>query len=564
MTYTALSPWAEVDMSDARGLQPRLDTLNGKTIGMFSHFKGHSPVILKEVEKEILKKYPDARFTYLMYPKDTKEIMDDPEFLPQFKEWLSGVDGVIAAYGDAGSCAMFHAFNTVLVEKLGKPAVMLTKRDILNSAVRGAASRHMPHLRFVTCELIDLSFVPALDQKLIDETIRPCVLPVVDELIDGLIRPLSEDEQKAIVKDTNKYAHVTITGTLDEINNEMYRMGWTNGAPVVPPTREAVDEMLKGTPLSADYVVAELPPMRGMATVEKIAINAVMAGCLPTYMPVLIAAVKAMTDPKIHLVGWTCSVAGFAPIITINGPIRKQIGINCGNNILSPYFKANAAIGRAIAYIIANISGVRPLFEDNSYTGHEARYGVCFGENEESCPWPPLQTEFGFDANDSTVTLTWFSGREWFNKATTAPALLKTMCRADDLSGFAPGCSYVMSPKCAKILAEAGYTRQQVLDYVCEYARKPAGDVALRWMKDNNHLQAGAILPEDPSSSCKKFWNTEHLNIYVAGSDSTPRGVMFTGGGDHGGPACAKMEFPDNWNDLLEKYPATNPEYIDY
>lgn len=563
-TFTALSPWAEVDMSDARALCPRLDTLDGKTIGMFSHFKGHSPIILKEVEKEIRKKYPRAKFTYLMYPKDTIEICDDPEFLPRFQEWAAGVDGVIAAYGDAGSCAMYHAFNTVLVEKLGKPAVMLTKRDILNSARRGAASRHMPNLRLVPCDLIDLSFVPALDQELIEGTIRPNVLPAVDGLIDGLLAPLSDEEKRVVVKDSNRYAEMTVSGTLQEVCSEMYRMGWTNGAAIIPPTREAVDEMLKGTPLPPDYVVAELPPMRGRATVEKIAINAVMAGCLPTYMPVLIAAVQAMTDPRIHLVGWTCSVAGFAPIITINGPIRRQIGLNCGNNILSPYFKANSTIGTALSYIIMNISGARPGLEDNSYTGHEARFGICFGEDEEHSPWPPLQTQFGFAPEDSTVTMSWCIGRTWFNKATTAKALLKTFCTADDQAGFAGGCSYVISPKCARILADAGYSREAVRDYISEYARKPAGDIKVRWMRDNNHVQRGAILPEDPECSCRKFWNTDHLNIFVAGSEDTARGVMFVGGGDHGGPACAKVQLPENWDELVERYAGIAPAYIDY
>ena len=195
MNYTVLSPWAEVSSTQVCALNPRLDTLNGRTIGMFSHFKGHSPYILREVEKEILKKYPEARFSYLQYPKDTREIKDDAEFQPAFKAWLDGVDGVIAAYGDAGSCAMYHAFNTAYVERCGKPAVMLTKGDIFMSAQRGASARHVPHLRFVKCTLQDLSFVPALDEALINDTIRPAVVPVVDQLIDGLLRPLTEEEK---------------------------------------------------------------------------------------------------------------------------------------------------------------------------------------------------------------------------------------------------------------------------------------------------------------------------------------------------------------------------------
>lgn len=127
----ALSPWAEVDYEDARGLNPRVDTLDGKCIGLFAHFKGHSFLILDEIQKELAKRYPTATFTVLQYPKDTSEIENDPEFLPKFEEWLDGVDTVVAAYGDAGSCAMYHAYNTAFVEKLGKPAVLVAKDSVV-------------------------------------------------------------------------------------------------------------------------------------------------------------------------------------------------------------------------------------------------------------------------------------------------------------------------------------------------------------------------------------------------------------------------------------------------
>lgn len=567
MQYTVLSPWAEVDVSSMVALQPRLDTLSGKTIGMFSHFKGHSPIILKEIEKEILKQYPDAKFSYLQYPKDTREIREDADFQPVFREWLSGVDGVIAAYGDAGSCAMYHAFNTAYVEQCGKPAVMLVKGDILMSAQRGASARHLPHLRLVKCPLQDLSFVPALDENLIRNTIRPAVVPLVDQLIGGLLRPLTAEEASLPEVTANQYAEMTFTGTLDEINKIFYRYGWGNGLPIVPPTEEAVQEMLTGTDYPADYVVAELPPMLGKATVKKIAINAVMAGCLPTYLPILIAAVKGMVDPAIHLVGWTCSVAGFAPITMINGPIRKDIGLNCGSNLLSPYNKANAAIARALALIIMNISGCRPTLEDNAYTGHEARFGICFGEDEENSPWEPFHTAFGLGREDSAVTLAWCHHRSFVIGGKTGPDLLHAMCQTDDPGGFDPGCTYVISPVWAKMLADMGMSRKDVQVYISEYARKPAGNSPLRWMKDNNHMPKYVPLPEsDPTLYSRKYWTTEHLNIMVGGTTGGPRCCALAGGGDHGGPSCTKIELPANWSALVEKYAdqAAAPDYIVY
>ncbi len=568
MNYTVLSPWAEVSAKETTPLCPRLDSIDGKTIGMFSHFKGHSPLILKEVEKEILKTHPDVRFSYLQYPKDTKEVKDDTDFLPVFKEWLAGVDGVIAAYGDAGSCSMFHAFNTAFVEQCGKPAVMLQKKDILSSAQAGANARHVPHLRFVLCPMQDNSFVPALDENWLETVVRPQVLPLVPQLVDGLVRPLTEEEATSKPVVANKYAHETFSGTLQEIQQFFYKRGYTNGEAIIPPTREAVDEMLTGTDLPADTVIAELPPMNGLATVEKIAISAVMAGCNPTHLPILIAAVEGMVDPAIHLVGWTCSVAGFAPVIMVNGPIRNDIGLNCSNNLLSPYFKANNVIPKAFSYIIANISGVRPSIEDNAYTGHEMRFGVCFGENEEHSPWKPYHTQFGLTEEDSAVTLVWAHHRQFVIGGKSPKDVLHVMLTPDDPGAFDPGCTYVISPVWARMLSELGFrSRAQVAEYISEYARKPAGDASTRWMEDNNHMPKYVQLPkQDPTVYARKFWDEGHLNIFVAGTDGGPRGCFYPGGGDHGGPATVKIRLPKNWKELVEKYSeqSERPCFIEY
>ena len=125
MNYKTLSPWAEVDKSKSTGLQPRVSDLKGKTIGLFAHFKEHSPIMLSEVERQLQEKLPDTRFIHYQYPMDTRELINDDEYKPSFMEWLSKVDTVISAYGDAGSCAMFLAYNTAYIESLGKPAIML-------------------------------------------------------------------------------------------------------------------------------------------------------------------------------------------------------------------------------------------------------------------------------------------------------------------------------------------------------------------------------------------------------------------------------------------------------
>lgn len=443
----ALSPWAEVDYEDARGLNPRVDTLDGKCIGLFAHFKGHSFLILDEIQKELAKRYPTATFTVLQYPKDTSEIENDPEFLPKFEEWLDGVDTVVAAYGDAGSCAMYHAYNTAFVEKLGKPAVLVAKDSVVMSARRGASARICPAMRIVVApeSLPDMSFHPALDQELIDTVIHPNVVAIMDDIVDALLSPLTEEEQAIPHSVANPLAEEIVEGTAQEINDVFYERGYTQGLPVAIPTEEAVSEMLRGTDLPRDYVVAKLPPMLGKATVEKIAINAVMAGCLPIHMPVLIAAVEAMNDPIIHLAGWTCSVAGFAPALCVNGPVARALNMNTNEAILSMYFKSNACVARALAYIIQNISGSRPGLEDNAYMGHEGSFWTVLAEDEANSPWEPLQTEYGFNEDDSTVFLYWYHDRAIFRGNRNVNYLLEKMCSYDNTWGFDPGCTFVIT-----------------------------------------------------------------------------------------------------------------------
>jgi hypothetical protein len=544
-----------------KGLNLPVSDLAGKTIGLFAHFKEHSPYMLKELSELLREKIPGVKFSPYQYVVDTKELVNDPEHDKEVKEWLKGVDTVIAAYGDAGSCAMFLAYNAAYLEALGKPVVYLVKNDLYTAAQRGAAARFVPNMRFVRANMPDLSYLEVIDEPVIKGIIRPAVESVVDQVITALIAPLTEKEKQA--EDVGSpFADARFTGALEELNNLFYKNGWTNGTPIFPPTEEAVAEMLKGVDLPPDHVVGRIPPMLGNATVEKIAINAVMAGCLPIYMPVLISIVKGMLDHKIHLEGWTCSVSAWFPLIVLSGPITKDLNMNKGGAFLSQYYRPAAAIAKTMAYMIMNIGGVRPGLEDMSEVGHESRMGVCIGENDIDSPWPPLHTDFGFQPDDSTVTLFWPQTHQPLNGVTLQDKL-KALCSVE-VGGWAAGSAYVLSPRFAQVLASAGYSKKDIRDYVVEYARRPASQVNVRWIAGNNHLPPGTPLPTDPEQSVKKFWNDDHIFIAVGGSNYNGSGVAFQGGGDHGGPSCTKIDLPKNWNVLVEKYNDIVPNYINY
>lgn len=318
--------------------------------------------------------------------------------------------------------------------------------------------------------------------------------------------------------------------------------------------------MCRGTDLPRDHVVATLPPLNGKATVEKIAINGLLAGCTPTMMPILIAIAEGMGDHDIiKLEGWTCSNAGWLPTVVISGPIRKAIGINSGRNFLSAYTKPQACIARAMAYMIMNISGVRSQTEDMSGPGSDCRFGLCVAEDEENSPWASLPADFGLDDGENAVTLFWPSEHHQL-PVVNPSACLDRLCSLWH-GGFDVGMMITLPPEGAKLFADAGWSKQDILDYVKEYNRRPSSEIP-RAAIGNNHPRKGLVFPAPGLvHSAPLLWNTEHSFVMVAGRDW---GMAYLGGGDHGGPICKKAVLPANWEELTAKYPSTMPQNVDY
>lgn len=556
-TYTVLSPWAQSDHLEKSPINPRLDTLAGKTIGLYASFKEYHPFFMREVERQLAAQYPDTKFSHYTYVVDTQEIDRDPVNFPVFQKWLSGVDAVIGVGADMGSCALYMGYIFAQIERLGKPACLLSKHQYLNSASKGADARSYPGLRIVTYD--GPGFVPNgvdCNQWTVD-TYREKIAAMLPDMVKALTSPLTEQEKHP--EKPRDWSSATFTGTLDELNDEFYSHGFTNGTPIVPPTAAAVDEMLRGTDLPRDFVVAQLPPMNGKATVEKIAVNAVMAGCKPTYLPLLIAAVQAMADDSIKLEGWTCSNASWEPVAVVSGPIRGALGFNTKQNFLSPYTRPSACLARAIAYLIMNVSGCRSQQEDMSGPGSEGRFGVCIAENEEESPWAPLQTDYGFGREDSTITLFWPSEHTQLPTVNIS-ATLDKLCSVWH-GGFDVGAMVVLPPENARLFADAGMSKRDIMTYMKEYNRRPSTEIP-RAAIGNNHPRKGLVFPAPGlKHSAPLFWNTDHMFVLVGGVDW---GTVYLGGGDHGGPCCKKAELPKSWDTLCAQYPGKKPDYLDY
>jgi hypothetical protein len=190
-----------------------------------------------------------------------------------------------------------------------------------------------------------------------------------------------------------------------EFQSFMMERGWGDGLPLIPATAERVAAMLAATRRPAGDVVAVLPPRLGRATVERVAINAVLAGALPEHLPVILAAVEAVGQAAFNLQAVQTTTHPCSPLIIVNGPIAGRLGINGAGNALGQGHRANAVIGRALRLALQNVGGARPGHEDRATQGHPGKYSYCVAENEAASPWAPLSVDRGFAPDVSTVTV---------------------------------------------------------------------------------------------------------------------------------------------------------------
>ncbi len=302
--------------------------------------------------------------------------------------------------------------------------------------------------------------------------------------------------------------------------------GVTDGLPVIPPARARVERMLAASARARDDLVGKVAPNYGRATVEKIAINAVMAGCRPEYFPVVLAAVEAACDPSFNLHGVSTSTHFSSPLIVVHGPIRTRIALNCSFGVFGPGHRANATIGRALRLVMINVGGVRPGETSMSTFGHPGRYTYCIGEHEEVSPWPPYHAGRGLTAADSAVTV--FAGEAPHgisdHASRTARALAGSlgwsMASLWNAKHF-PLYSHTMlvvGPEHARTLADDGWSKEDLVRHIFEAVRVPYG----RLKPDENNGEGTNLrfvkgTEPAPDQPIPKFPSPEELHVVVAG-----------------------------------------------
>ena len=253
-----------------------------------------------------------------------------------------------------------------------------------------------------------------------------------------------------------------------------FERGWTDGLPVVPPTEKSVAEMLAGAGLRRDEILGEIPGRNTVVVAEKVAINAALAGCRPEYMPVVVAAVEGIGDPRWSYHGPGTSTGGAAVLMIVNGPIARELDINAGDNLFGPGWRANLTIGRAVRLVMRNVCGSMPGLLDRGTLGNPGKLSFVIAENEAESPWTPLHVERGFRREQSTVTVVASDGpRQFYNQLSdNAEGVLTTLADDMRISGSVMGQStyvVVLAGEHMHTIAGSGWDKKRIREFLFEH-----------------------------------------------------------------------------------------------
>jgi hypothetical protein len=442
-------------------------------------------------------------------------------------------------------------------EKAGIPSVVVTTTGFTNIARAVGKAEGISGLRVAEYP----GAVGVHPEALIEKNVETVLF---DRIVDELTKPRAGDDRIALgaVRAANE---IVFEGSFDEIQDYFRSQLWSDELPIVPPTVERVSEFLKHTGRAPDETIAVLPQANLAAVPLNIAANAVMAGCRPEHMPVLIAAVEAIADNTYNLnnIG---STWGVLPFLLVNGPLASTLGIENGAQLVNK--GANPALGRALGLIIRNIAGYKLSRNYMGTFGYPLNFVIA--ENEEQNPWEPYHVEHGFDRNDSTVTacgtVTWgwppaIYGTEEKSAAQAALEFLSLECTKKPClgrlvergpKGFRNMITFLIAPPVAKALASAGYSKQMIRDYVYEHARVTYRE--LDFLIEYGHSEAFKIpdmvsrglMPKEylvaPDEMVRVLPSPEVINIVVCGDPDRNRLMVLWGG--YVSPVTKKIEAP--------------------
>jgi hypothetical protein len=553
-----VNPVAEAE-SDGDGATrhppaPRPATLDGLTIGLYWNGKNNGNVALARTREHIARLYRNVTFIDMLGEKGGINRYLSPW---QIEELAEKCDVVVATTADCGSCTSWLMRDLCELERRGTAAVGFTAKVFEEDSHFSAKTFGVPEV----CQVI----VPETFTNRTAEQIHQMVDAAMPDVIAGLTKPREiltvlprlehVVQEKSAVMD---YRGDDLLQAFDTMNADFIRRGWSDGMPLVPPTEDKVAAMIAASGRDGDEVVGKFAPAFGIGTVRKIAANAVMAGCQPKVMPVIMAMMDCILDPAAGLRTFAMSTGPQAPVVMVSGPIAERIGMNSGICALGPgsLSAVNVGIGRALRLIMMNVGHAYPGVGDMDTIGNAMKFSACVAENEARTPWAPYRVEAGFRADQSTVTVNVpYGACELFDFQNSDPEKLvenfatvtSNGCggpgqgtwliknNADINAGYPFSGRFqnliMLCPEHAKVFADAGWTVQRIKEALHAQSRLPFGKLMLnKPVELFRHVHPELLhLLDAPETELNVYPSADYFDIIVVGAEAG-RSLFFFGG----------------------------------
>lgn len=557
---------------------PRLQTLDGKTIAVVG-VSFMTRVTHPEIKRLIQENFPSAKVLLLdeigiagPYPAPGVTRKAKEEFQAKLKSM--GVDAVISGNGGCGLCTPKETGSCIAAEYLGIPSVIIAGPGFVDQAKYTALNNGVPVMRVA-------QYPGAFATHTVDELIKNTREILWPQIVEALTKPISEEERSAgISGNKGDIRDDAFFGTLDEINDYFKEMKWSDGLPIVPPTFEKVESFLKYTDMKWDETVAILPIAHRDTKVWHVAVNAVMAGCKPEYMPILIALTKGLGDGNFRRT--LASTHAWIPYSWLNGPVARQLGIDSGQGQINE--AANIAIGRFMNLALMNLCGYYVKQDRMGTFGYPMSW--CMVEDDAAClriGWKPYHVRKGFELNDNTITLG--STLLWGNNmapSTTNPQKVMELIAWDisERSQFALGSgrqftfrTILMTEPVAAILAGKYKSPEALEKVLIDESRRPVKERAFAnyyanpgGAKDGGqhnlrqyqgHIrkdEGGEMTPtpewyDSPESEQMTIPTMKRgMTAFLITGDAARNKVQTMPGG---GYATVQIELPRNWDKLM-------------
>ena len=559
---------------------PRLETLEGKTIAVVgvSFMTG---VTHPEIKRLILENYPSAKVILLdeigiagPYPAPGVVRKSKEEFQARLRDM--GVDAVISGNGGCGLCTPKETGSCIAAEYMGIPSVIIAGPGFAAQAKYTALNNGVPVMRVA-------EYPGAFATHTADELVRNTRETLWPQIVDALTRPITEEERQAgMSAGKGDIRDDAFFGTVEEINDYFREMKWSDGLPIIPPTFDLVNSFLKYTDRPWNETVAILPPAHRNTTVWHVAVNAVMAGCKPEYMPVLLALAAGLGDPSFRRT--LASTHAWMPYCWLNGPVARQLGIDSGQGQINE--AANMAVGRFMNLALMNLCGYYVKQDRMGTFGYPMSW--CMAEDDAAClrvGWEPFHVRKGYSLNESTVTLS--STLLWGNNmapSTTNPSKVMELLAWDisERGQFALGSgkqftfrTILMTEPVAAILASAYGNPRKLEKDLIDASRRPVKERAFANYyanpggakdggKHNLRQYQGHIRKDEggemtPVPSWYDSPESEHLTVPVMKRGMTE--FLITGDAARnkvqtmpgGGYATVRIDLPAAWDSLMEE-----------